>query len=137
MSYNGPLLSLAVAIGLWQLSGQTGSAQETPDTSRHRWVSPAVNAPRLQHRTFESAAVRTIVSYHIYTPQTVVIRELIPPIDATFRTIASRDARLIEGFSAGGYGAARLGRPRRFGGPSANPVTVLDAPHLTSAGLAT
>jgi len=27
-----------------------------------------VNAPRVQHRTFESAEVRTTVSYHVYTP---------------------------------------------------------------------
>jgi enterochelin esterase-like enzyme len=41
--------------------------------------------------------------------ETVIIRELLPHIDATFRTIASREGRLIEGFSMGGYGAARLG----------------------------
>jgi len=41
--------------------------------------------------------------------ETVVIRELVPHIDAAFRTIASREGRLIEGFSMGGYGAARLG----------------------------
>ena len=41
--------------------------------------------------------------------ETVVITELIPHIDATYRTIASRNGRLIEGFSMGGYGAARLG----------------------------
>lgn len=41
--------------------------------------------------------------------ETVVIKELLPHIDATFRTIADREGRLIEGFSMGGYGAARLG----------------------------
>ena len=41
--------------------------------------------------------------------ETVVVKELIPHIDASFRTIASREGRLIEGFSMGGYGAARLG----------------------------
>ena len=41
--------------------------------------------------------------------ETVVVKELVPHIDATFRTIATREARLIEGFSMGGYGAARLG----------------------------
>lgn len=30
-------------------------------------------------------------------------------IDASFRTIATREGRLIEGFSMGGYGAARFG----------------------------
>jgi len=41
--------------------------------------------------------------------ETIVVKELIPHIDATFRTIATREGRLIEGFSMGGYGAARLG----------------------------
>ena len=34
--------------------------------------------------------------------------ELIPHTDATYRTIAQRDARGIEGFSAGGRGTARI-----------------------------
>lgn len=41
--------------------------------------------------------------------ETIVVKEIIPRIDATFRTIATREGRLIEGFSMGGYGAARLG----------------------------
>jgi len=41
--------------------------------------------------------------------ETIVVEELVPHIDSVFRTIASQDARLIEGFSMGGYGAARLG----------------------------
>lgn len=39
----------------------------------------------------------------------VFINELIPQIDSNFRTFAFREGRLIEGFSMGGYGAARLG----------------------------
>ena len=38
----------------------------------------------------------------------VFIKELIPHIDATYRTIASRKGRGIEGFSQGGRGTARL-----------------------------
>ena len=41
--------------------------------------------------------------------ETVVIKELIPHVDSTFRTVANRDGRLLEGFSMGGYGAGRLG----------------------------
>lgn len=41
--------------------------------------------------------------------ETILMTELIPYVDATFRTIASRDGRIIEGFSMGGYGAGRLG----------------------------
>jgi hypothetical protein len=42
--------------------------------------------------------------------ETMLVKELIPHIDVTFRTPAARDGRIIEGFSVGGYGAARLGR---------------------------
>ena len=41
--------------------------------------------------------------------ETQIVRELIPHIDATWRTVARREGRLIEGFSMGGYGAGRLG----------------------------
>lgn len=44
-----------------------------------------------------------------YPMESVVIRDLIPHIDKTYRTIASREARAIEGHSMGGYGALRLG----------------------------
>jgi D-alanyl-D-alanine carboxypeptidase len=40
--------------------------------------------------------------------ETVLIKNLLPHIDKTFRTIVSPKGRLIEGFSMGGYGAARL-----------------------------
>lgn len=52
--------------------------------------------------------------------ETVVIEELIPHIDGAHRTRASREGRLIDGFSMGGYGAARLGfsRPELFRGVS-------------------
>ena len=39
----------------------------------------------------------------------VIIDELIPHIDATFRTIGERQGRGVEGFSMGGYGSAYLG----------------------------
>jgi endo-1,4-beta-xylanase len=47
----------------------------------------------------------------------VIVKELIPHIDATYRTIAKREARAVEGFSMGGYGAAHLGfaHPDLFG----------------------
>jgi len=40
--------------------------------------------------------------------ESIVIKELIPHIDATYRTIASREGRCIEGFSMGGRGSTRL-----------------------------
>jgi poly(3-hydroxybutyrate) depolymerase len=39
----------------------------------------------------------------------VIVSELVPHIDATFRTLATRDGRLLDGYSMGGYGSARLG----------------------------
>lgn len=41
--------------------------------------------------------------------ETVIVHELRPYIDANWRTIANRDGRLLDGFSMGGYGAARFG----------------------------
>jgi len=41
--------------------------------------------------------------------ETVIVEELVPHIDATYRTIATREGRLLDGYSMGGYGAARLG----------------------------
>jgi enterochelin esterase-like enzyme len=42
---------------------------------------------------------------------------LIPHIDSTYRTVAKREGRIIEGFSMGGFGAAHLGfkYPELFG----------------------
>ncbi|MBX7122408.1 MAG: hypothetical protein K1X42_09795 [Opitutaceae bacterium] len=167
----------------------TAVAAGAADEAATAWVTPAVSAPRLQFRTFDSAAAKAKVSYHIYTPEpydtererrfpvlywlhgtggglpgiaqlaerfdatfragktppmlvvfvnglatsmwcdskdgkvpmeTVVVKELVPHVDATFRTIALREGRLIEGFSMGGYGAARLGFkfPEVFGAVS-------------------
>ncbi|MFZ4650768.1 MAG: alpha/beta hydrolase-fold protein [Rubrivivax sp.] len=52
--------------------------------------------------------------------ETVLIREVIPGVDRSFRTQASREGRILEGFSMGGYGAARLGfkHPELFAGPA-------------------
>jgi predicted dienelactone hydrolase/enterochelin esterase-like enzyme len=167
-----PLLALLLGVAL------QGTAPAAPGDIQPQWVLPAVTAPRLQYHTFDSAAVRTKVSYFIYTPEvydtekerrfpvlywlhgsggglpgvpqlvahfdaairagktppmlvvfanglpqgmwcdskdgktpveTIVIKELLPHIDATFRTLAGRAGRIVEGFSMGGYGAARLG----------------------------
>lgn len=160
------------------LSGSAAPQISAREASTPQWVTPAIRALNLQHRVFDSAAVKSKVSYHIYTPEiysteekrrfpvlywlhgsggglsgigplaahfdaairegkippmlvvfangltesmwcdskdgrvpmeTIVMKELAPHIDATFRTIASRKSRIIEGFSMGGYGAARLG----------------------------
>lgn len=41
--------------------------------------------------------------------ESMIMKDLLPHIDATYRTIASREGRMLDGFSMGGYGAARLG----------------------------
>jgi enterochelin esterase-like enzyme len=41
--------------------------------------------------------------------ESIAIKELIPHIDSTYRTVATREGRLIEGFSMGGSGAAKWG----------------------------
>jgi len=71
--------------------------------------------------------------------ETIIISELIPHIDSRWRTIPRREGRLIEGFSMGGYGAARLGFkfPELFGAVSllgAGPLQAdltRDAPRAT------
>ncbi len=40
--------------------------------------------------------------------ESVIIKELIPHIDATYRTLARRESRAIEGYSMGSFGAAHL-----------------------------
>jgi pimeloyl-ACP methyl ester carboxylesterase len=41
--------------------------------------------------------------------ETIIVDELVLHIDVSFRTIATREGRLLDGYSMGGYGAARLG----------------------------
>ncbi len=49
--------------------------------------------------------------------ESVVIKDLIPHIDATYRTIPKRESRVLEGLSMGGYGVFHLGfkYPEMFG----------------------
>lgn len=53
-----------------------------------------------------------VVSHYDYPKlkslgETAFVKELIPHIDRTYRTIASREGRAVEGFSQGGRGTAR------------------------------
>jgi len=49
--------------------------------------------------------------------ESMIIKDLIPHIDKSYRTQAKREGRMIEGFSMGGSGAAKLGfkYPELFG----------------------
>jgi enterochelin esterase-like enzyme len=57
----------------------------------------------------------------------VVIKDLIPHVDATYRTLGTRAGRGIEGMSMGGYGALHLGLkyPALFGAISAVAPAIL------------
>jgi enterochelin esterase-like enzyme len=68
-----------------------------------------------------------------YPVETVIIKDLIPHVDATYRTLPSREARAVDGFSMGGFGAAHLGfkYPETFGVISIMAPPLLE-PDLTS-----
>ena len=40
--------------------------------------------------------------------ESVIVKDLIPHVDKTYRTVPRRDGRIIQGYSMGGYGAAHL-----------------------------
>ena len=46
--------------------------------------------------------------YGVWMAEHTIVNELIPTIDATYRTFASKQGRAIQGFSMGGMGALRL-----------------------------
>jgi enterochelin esterase-like enzyme len=49
--------------------------------------------------------------------ESVILKDLIPHVDSTYRTIARREGRVVEGASMGAYGALHLGLkyPKTFG----------------------
>ncbi|WP_395738082.1 alpha/beta hydrolase [Prosthecobacter sp.] len=70
-----------------------------------------------------------------FMAETMMIKELIPHIDAAYRTIAERKARCIEGFSMGGRGSTNLAMkfPQMFASlfnQSGNVYHVSDASNL-------
>jgi enterochelin esterase-like enzyme len=66
-----------------------------------------VNGGRVSHYDYPQLKSWGMKTFH---------EELIPHVDATYRTIAKREARGVEGFSQGGRGAARhvFARPDLF-----------------------
>ncbi len=61
-----------------------------------------------------------------YPVESVLVNDLIPHVDASYRTVAGRHGRAVDGFSMGGFGAAHLGFkfPELFG------VVSIQAPPL-------
>jgi enterochelin esterase-like enzyme/dienelactone hydrolase len=66
-----------------------------------------------------------------YPVESVIIKDLIPHIDQTYRTIASREGRAVDGFSMGGFGAAHLG----FKYPDVFGAISIMAPPLIEPGM--
>ena len=60
--------------------------------------------------------------------ESVIIKDLIPHVDETYRTITNREGRMIEGYSMGGYGAGHLGfkYPELFGTVVINAGALID-----------
>jgi endo-1,4-beta-xylanase len=60
--------------------------------------------------------------------ESVIIKDLIPHIDQTYRTVATREGRIIEGYSMGGFGAGHLGfkYPELFGTVVINAGALID-----------
>jgi endo-1,4-beta-xylanase len=66
-----------------------------------------------------------------YPLESVIIKDLVPHIDATYRTTGSREGRGVNGFSMGGFGAAHLG----FKYPDVFGAISIMAPPLIEPGL--
>ena len=180
------LASFAALLCLASATAQTPDTRPTPEPRESRpaaspeveWVTRPIKGTRVSYQTFESAAAKTKVSYHLYTPaayereperrfpvvywlhgsggglsgipsvakhfddaieagkvppclvvfvnglemgmyvdwsngtapvETVIVKDLVSHIDTTYRTTATREGRLLDGYSMGGYGAARFG----------------------------
>lgn len=75
-----------------------------------RYVDPLIEAGTLPPRihVFVNGGRYSHYDYRESLGETAFVKELIPHIDGTYRTIATRFGRAIEGFSAGGRGTARI-----------------------------
>jgi enterochelin esterase-like enzyme len=67
-----------------------------------------------------------------FMAETGIIKELIPHIDATYRTIATREGRAVQGMSMGGFGCLKLAfkYPELFSSAVAFAGGYVDAPFL-------
>lgn len=97
---------------LYWLHGSGGGLDGVPQLAN--FFSNAMTTARMPHAlvVFPNGLANSMWcnSKDGSTPvETIVIDELIPQVDRTFRTIASRAGRIVEGFSMGGHGAGRYG----------------------------
>ncbi|MCX7014105.1 MAG: alpha/beta hydrolase-fold protein, partial [Candidatus Sumerlaeota bacterium] len=68
-----------------------------------------------------------------YPVETVIVKNLVAHVDSTYRTVAAREGRALDGFSMGGFGAAHLG----FKYPEVFGVISIMAPPLLGPELTT
>ena len=105
---------------VYWLHGIGGSQQGVPLlTERVTAAIEAKQSPAMIF-VFVNGMIRSswVDSYDGKVPvESVAIKELIPLIDKKYRTLATREGRMIEGFSMGGSGAAKWGfrHPDLFG----------------------
>jgi dipeptidyl aminopeptidase/acylaminoacyl peptidase len=66
-----------------------------------------------------------------YPVESVLVQDLIPHVDATYRTVAAHHGRAVDGFSMGGFGSAHLG----FKYPAVFGVVSIQAPPLLDPDL--
>jgi S-formylglutathione hydrolase FrmB len=94
---------------LYLLHGLMGSANdwvsERARLAEHAAPYPfIIVAPEGRNAWYTDSATAPADGFESY-----VVRELIPDIDARFRTLASREGRAIAGLSMGGYGSLKFG----------------------------
>lgn len=70
------------------------------------WIGSGVVQPRIH--VFVNGGREGYFDYGDSQGESTFVRELIPNIDRTYRTIANRKGRALEGFSMGGRGTARI-----------------------------
>ena len=88
--------------------GRLGSEVKDVHMSRHfdKWIRSGDVPPRIC--VFVNGGRLSHYDYRQALAETAFVRELIPHVDRTYRTIPDRSGRALEGFSMGGRGTARM-----------------------------
>lgn len=93
---------------IYLLHGLTGHFNNWTDSTRveeyalaHKFI---IVTPEGDNGWYTDSVTKTTDKYESY-----IVKELIPEIEAKYRTIADRDNRMIAGLSMGGYGATKFG----------------------------
>jgi S-formylglutathione hydrolase FrmB len=136
-SFIGPVTGQAVNFNIYLPQGYAQSAERYPVIYHLHGITGSQGGPQnsIVPASFEAAKAQGIIGAVIVVfpngyadswwadsidgvkpAETDVVQQLIPHVDANFRTIATRGARIIEGFSMGGFGATKFYSkfPNRF-----------------------